>query len=147
MRKVYRSAIVPHSAAEMFRLVDDVESYPEFLPWCQQSEVRTRADDVTEASLALQKGSVSKVFTTRNLRKPYDSIGLELLDGPFRQLSGEWRFSSLGATGCKVTLELEFEFDSKMADLMFGSFFEATCNSLVDAFTERAAAVYGAGTT
>lgn len=143
MRNVSRSALVPYRARDMFALVDDVASYPEFLPWCDAADELERSDDVVEARLALRKGAVSKSFTTRNTRREHDSIDLALVDGPFRHLCGGWRFKDLGDDGCKVSLELEFEFSSPVVDKMFGNFFEQTCNALVDAFAKRAAAVYG----
>ncbi|MGI9262855.1 MAG: type II toxin-antitoxin system RatA family toxin [Woeseiaceae bacterium] len=143
MRHVKRSALVPYSATELFDLVDDVDAYADFLPWCSRSEVLTRNDDVVEATVELQKGSVSKEFTTRNARVPGESIGLELLGGPFRHLQGGWNFQSLGDDGCKVSLEIDFEFESKMVDMVFGAFFQDTCNSLVDAFVQRAGEIYG----
>lgn len=127
----------------MFRLVDDVDSYADFLPWCGRSEILSRNGDTVEAVLELHKGAVSKTFSTRNTLTQNAAIKLELLGGPFRHLEGGWNFQSLGDDGSKVTLELEFEFESRMADMMFGAFFEETCNSLVDAFTGRAAVVYG----
>jgi ribosome-associated toxin RatA of RatAB toxin-antitoxin module len=134
---------VPYRAEEMFQLVDDVESYSTFLPWCSRSEELSRNGDVVEALLELHKGALSKAFTTRNTIKVNEAIGLELLGGPFRHLSGGWQFQSLGEDGCKVSLELDFEFESKMIDLVFGAFFEETCSSLVQAFTDRAAVVFG----
>lgn len=127
----------------MFVLVDDVEAYPEFLPWCNQAEVHNRTDESVEATLELHKGAVSNKFTTRNSRKEFAAIGLELIGGPFRHLDGGWQFKELGDDGCKVSLELEFEFESRLVDLMFGSFFEDICNSLVDAFTKRAETIFG----
>jgi ribosome-associated toxin RatA of RatAB toxin-antitoxin module len=127
----------------MFVLVDDVEAYPEFLPWCNQAEVHNRTDESVEATLELHKGAVSNKFTTRNSRTEFNAIGLELIGGPFRHLDGGWQFKALGDDGCKVSLELEFEFESRLVDLMFGSFFEDICNSLVDAFTKRAETVFG----
>jgi ribosome-associated toxin RatA of RatAB toxin-antitoxin module len=143
MRRVTRSALVPYRADEMFRLVDDIEAYPGFLPWCHRSEELSRSDDTVEATLELQKGAVSKTFTTRNTLQPGKGIDISLLGGPFRHLQGGWRFDQLGEEGCKVSLDLEFEFESRMVDMLFGAFFEETCNSLVDAFTARAAEVYG----
>lgn len=134
---------MPYRAAEMFRLVDDVDSYSTFLPWCNHSEVLSRSDDTVDATLELHKGAVSKTFTTRNTLRIDEAIDLELLGGPFRHLAGGWTFQSLGDEGSKVSLELEFEFESRIVDMMFGAFFEETCNSLVDAFTRRAADVYG----
>ncbi len=143
MRKVSRSALVPHSASEMFSLVDDIEAYPSFLPWCKSAVVHTRDADSVEASLELQRGGVSKSFTTRNSLRENQSIGLALLGGPFRHLSGGWEFRQLDDSGCKVSLDLEFEFENPVTDMVFGAFFEKICNSLVDAFTRRADEVYG----
>jgi ribosome-associated toxin RatA of RatAB toxin-antitoxin module len=128
----------------MYQLVSDVDAYSEFLPWCNRSEVLSRDGDTVEASLELHKGSISKTFTTRNRQRQDEAIDIELVGGPFRHLAGGWRFEPLGDDGCKVSLELEFEFESRVVDLLFGSFFEDTCNSLVDAFTGRAADIYGA---
>ena len=127
----------------MFVLVDDVAAYPEFLPWCNQAEVHNRTDESVEATLELQKGAVSNKFTTRNTRTEFEAIGIALVGGPFRHLAGGWQFTKLSEDGCKVSLELEFEFESRLVDMMFGSFFEDICNSLVDAFTKRAATVFG----
>lgn len=128
----------------MFVLVDDVESYPEFLPWCNDAEVHNRTADTVEATLELHKGSVSNHFTTLNTRHEFNKIDLTLIGGPFRTLAGGWRFTELGQEGCKVALELDFEFENILVDVMFGAFFEETCNSLVDAFTKRARDVFGA---
>lgn len=144
MRKVSRSALVPYTAREMFGLVDDVESYPQFLPWCNDAEVHNRTENTVEATLELHKGSVSNHFTTLNTRHEFDKIDLALIGGPFRHLSGGWRFTELGDGGCKVALELDFEFESMFIDMIFGAFFEETCSSLVDSFTKRAQDVFGA---
>ena len=125
-------------------LVDDVETYPEFLPWCNDTEVHERTDNVVDATLELHKGSLSNHFTTRNTRHEFESIEIALIGGPFRQLQGGWRFTEIGEEGCKVTLELEFAFENMFIDMMFGALFEDTCNSLVDALTKRAQVVYGA---
>ena len=127
----------------MYALVRDVNSYAEFLPGCRRARVLSEDGPVVEASLDLEKGSVSKSFTTRNTHRENERIDIELVGGPFRDLSGGWQFDALGDEGCRVSLALDFEFESKMVDLVFGRFFEDTCNSLVDAFTERAAKVYG----
>lgn len=143
MRNVSRSAMVPYSAEDMYALVEDIDSYPEFLPWCNDVEVHFREDNVVEATLELHRGRLSKRFRTRNTLHPNAAMDLELVGGPFRHLKGGWQFQALGDAGSKVSLHLEFEFDSRMLDLMIGRFFEDTCNSLVDAFTQRANEVYG----
>ncbi len=143
MRKVSRSAIVPFSASEMFVLVDDIETYPEFLPWCKSAVVHKRDAAIVEATLELRRGGIRKSFTTRNSLRQNEAIGLSLIGGPFKHLAGGWTFQQLGDSGCKVSLELDFEFKNPVTDTLFGAFFEASCNSLVDAFTQRAAKVYG----
>ena len=145
MRKVSRSALVQHSAGDMFALVDDIEAYPQFLPWCKSTTVHFREGDIVEATLELQRAELSKQFRTRNQATNNDSIEMSLVDGPFRQLAGRWRFTQLGDAGSKVELDLEFEFASSVIDALFGRFFEDICSSLVDAFTRRADELYGTG--
>jgi ribosome-associated toxin RatA of RatAB toxin-antitoxin module len=145
VRRVNRSALVPYSAPDMFKLVADVESYPQFLPWCSDVEVHSRQGNVVEVTLELHRGRISKRFRTRNQMTPDEAMDLSLVGGPFRYLSGGWRFRQLGEGGSKVTLELEFEFDSPILDIMIGAYFEDICNRLVDAFTQRAAQIYGPG--
>ena len=144
MRHVNRSALVPYRARDMFLLVDDVAAYPEFLPWCNDTEIHERNGDVVDATLELHKGHLSHHFRTRNERNEFDSIDISLVGGPFRCLEGGWRFDDYEDQGCKVSLQLKFEFESMITDVMFGSFFEETCNSLVDAFVRRAESVFGA---
>ena len=143
MRKVKRNALVPYTSREMFVIVDDVAAYPEFLNWCKSAYIHERTDDVVQATLELQKGSMSNKFTTRNVRNEFESIAISLVGGPFRHLQGGWTFVDLGDDGCKVALNLDFEFESMLVDMMFGTFFEDTCNSLVDGFTRRAIQVFG----
>jgi len=142
MRKVRRSAIVPHSAEQMFALVDNIESYPEFLPWCNDATEHSRSEEVVEATIELHKGAISKRFTTCNTLHRPEAIDLSLVGGPFRHLEGGWQFQELSDTGCKVSLNLDFEFDNRLVDMMLGPFFEEICNSLVDAFMQRAKEVY-----
>jgi ribosome-associated toxin RatA of RatAB toxin-antitoxin module len=144
MRHVKRSALVPYTSREMFVIVDDVEAYPDFLAWCKSSSVHERTADTVQATLELQKGSMSNKFTTRNDRSEFDSIDISLIGGPFRHLQGGWAFTDLGDDGSKVALNLDFEFESMLVDMMFGAFFEETCNSLVDGFTQRAIQIFGA---
>ncbi len=143
MRKVNRSALVPYTPEKMFALVADIEAYPSFLPWCRSARVDTRSGDFVEATLEFGRGGISKSFRTRNTLREPDLITLELVAGPFRHLAGAWSFRELGAGGSKVALDLDFEFESRMTDIVLGSFFEEICNSLVDAFTRRAFDVYG----
>lgn len=143
MRRVNRSAIVPYSAEQMFALVADVESYPDFLPWCTGAQIHSIDGDVIEASVELSKSGLSKSFTTRNVLLQPESISMTLVGGPFRHLDGGWKFLALGEDGCKVSMDLEFEFESRVTDMLFGQVFEEICNALIDAFTKRAEETYG----
>ncbi len=142
MRRVSRSALVSYSAPQMYELVKDVEAYPAFLPWCNDAEVHLREPHVIEASLELHHRGISKRFRTRNALTENEALGIELVGGPFRALSGGWLFQPLGDAGSKVSLELAFEFESRATDIIFGRFFEKICNKLVDSFTQRAAQIY-----
>ena len=127
----------------MYTLVNDVARYPEFLPWCRGSEVlETSAADM-RARLDLARGSFHRSFTTHNFLTPGAGITMTLEDGPFKHLEGRWRFTDLGPEGSKVELDMEFQFDNMLLDLVAGPVFEDICNSLVDAFIRRATALHG----
>lgn len=143
MHRVNRSALVPFSADQMFRLVEDVEGYPEFLPWCADATLHSREGDVVIGSVLMSKGALKKRFKTRNEMTPGERITLELIDGPFSSLEGEWLFEAIEDAGSKVSLNIEFDFDSPITDRLLGRFFEDICNSMVRAFTERAIVIYG----
>ena len=143
MRSVSRSSLVPYTAEQMYALVDDIEAYPDFLPWCSGAEVLERDAEQVVASVEMKRAGFRKSFTTRNTLTPGESIELALVGGPFQQLAGRWQFDSLAdGAGCKVSLSLEFEFENRALDALLGVFFEDTCNSMVDAFTGRAAEIY-----
>ena len=143
MTSIHKSALVPYSPAEMFALVDDVERYPEFLPWCRAARVLARGDDQVRARLSLSKSGVEKSFTTCNRNQKNKMIEIRLEEGPFRHLQGYWRFDALGGEGCKVSLDMEFEFSSRVLGLVIGPVFNQVANSLVDSFQKRAVDVYG----
>lgn len=143
MRKVSRSALVPYSANQMYALVEDFLAYPDFLPWCTGATLHFRDSDTIEASLELQRSGIKKSFRTRNTLQPGSAMGIALVGGPFRHLEGGWRFDQLGEEGSKVSLEMNFEFENRVTDTLFGRYFESTCNSLIDSFTERAHKIYG----
>lgn len=138
MREIHRSALVPYLAEDMFDLVNDVESYPSFLPWCRDSSVREAGEYEREASLEFSRAGLHRRFTTRNrLERPH-SIEMHLISGPFRVLEGRWSFHNLGHEGSKVALDLRFEFASRLLEAVFAPVFAEVMNSLVDAFVERA---------
>ena len=139
--------MVPYSAQQMYVLVEDVESYPEFLPWCGDAVLHWREGDVLEGSVEMHLAGLRRSFRTRNRMREYEAIEMELVDGPFSHLSGGWQFKALDTLGCKVSLEVEFEVKSRTTNRLLGRYFEDICNSLVDAFVRRAGDIYGAGAT
>lgn len=140
---ISKSALVPYSASDMYALVDDIESYPRFLPWCTAARVLSRDEDEVRAVLELSRGGMHKTFTTCNRLQRHKMIELRLLEGPFRHLEGFWRFSALSGDSCKVSLDMDFEFSNKLTGLVFGPVFNQIANALVDAFCKRATEVYG----
>jgi ribosome-associated toxin RatA of RatAB toxin-antitoxin module len=127
----------------MFALVNDIESYPRFLPWCRRATVHARNDEEVRATVELAKGAVHKSFTTLNRMHRPKIIEMRLVEGPFRHLQGFWRFDHLGEHACKVTVDMDFEFASRFVGMAFGPIFTQVTNNLVDAFVKRAREVYG----
>jgi ribosome-associated toxin RatA of RatAB toxin-antitoxin module len=127
----------------MFALVDDVPSYPGFLPWCRKAEILERSEHEVLARLDVHKGPLHARFTTRNRMQRPDRIVLELVEGPFHRLEGEWRFSAIGDKGSRVELAVGFAFANPLNAWILEPVFEHTCSSLVDAFVARARALYG----
>lgn len=143
MTIVQKSALVKFSAQQMFDLVNDIEAYPEFLPWCSGSRIIKREDDFVEAELLISKGGFKKSFSTRNKIDNGRSMTISLLNGPFSSLEGRWEFIPLREDASKISLDLEFELSGKLASLAFGAVFNQICNTMVSSFTARAKAVYG----
>ncbi|MET4696077.1 type II toxin-antitoxin system RatA family toxin [Endozoicomonas lisbonensis] len=144
MSKVSRSALIMHSAEQMYDLVADVESYSEFLPWCQNAKILSSEGNVIDASLSLAKGGFGYEFATRNRMNRNESIEMQLLRGPFSHLQGVWTFKALGDDGCKVSLDLEFELSNPVLQATVGGVFGQAMNKMVEAFCLRADQLYGA---
>ena len=144
MPQISRSALVPFSVEQMYTLVNDVDAYPQFLPGCTGSRILENSDTSMTAAVDVSKAGISKTFTTRNTLTDNQSIHMQLVDGPFRQLTGGWRFVSLGDDACKVELSLEFEFTNMLVEMAFGRVFKELASSMVQAFTQRAKEVYSA---
>jgi len=142
MAEVEKSVLVPYSAQEMFALVDAVEQYPQFLPWCGGTQLLLRDSTVTRATIRIKYRGISQSFSTENTKQPPHQIDLRLIDGPFKSLDGSWRFTELGG-GCKIELRLHYQFASRMLEKLIGPVFDYIANSLVDAFVKRARALYG----
>jgi ribosome-associated toxin RatA of RatAB toxin-antitoxin module len=143
MAEVVRSVLVGYSPEQMFALVDDVEHYPEFLPWCGGASVSYRDSRVTRAAILISYHGVRQTFTTENTKQAPLEMQIRLIEGPFRRLDGTWRFTGLGGRGCKVELRMSYEFSSRMLERLVGPVFERIANTLVDAFARRAERVYG----
>jgi ribosome-associated toxin RatA of RatAB toxin-antitoxin module len=143
MTRIVRSALLPYPAAHVFELVNDVERYPEFIPWCTGAEVMTTDVSTVVAALTVQQGRIRERFVTRNSLRFPERIELTLVEGPFRRFAGLWSFTRLGDAGCKVELDLDFEMSFGLVQKAFGGFFGRAAGSLVDAFCERARALYG----
>lgn len=144
MAEVSRSALLMYSADEMYQLVNDVNGYPEFLPGCVDAKILTHVDDVMSASVIVSKAGIKQKFTTENTLLEGRSIAMNLVDGPFKHLSGGWHFLPLGEQACKVSLDLKFEFSNKVVEIAFGRIFNELVGSMVKSFSERAKVIYGA---
>jgi ribosome-associated toxin RatA of RatAB toxin-antitoxin module len=143
MSTVGRSAIVNHSAQQMFSLVSDIESYPRFLPWCDGATVTERRPGRTVATLRINLRGLKEEFTTENLDGGIERIDMKLVSGPFRSLEGGWRFTPLSGNACKIALDLRYEFSSRLLEKVLGAVFDEIANSLVDAFARQADLRYG----
>ncbi len=143
MPTMNKVAVVPYTQEQMYALVDDVEGYSQFVPLCTRSEVLDRSEDELHGKLTFAKGGMEKSFSTINRLQPHKMIELRLLDGPFKQLEGFWRFEEMDDAGCRVMLDLEYEFSSKLIAIMFGPIFQQISTTLVDVFVDRANAIHG----
>ena len=140
---IQRSALLPYPAQALFDLVNDVASYPDFLPWCAASEVLEVSETHMCASLSIAKGGLRQRFVTRNTLIPGEMIRLSLQEGPFSQLSGHWEFKALGDKACKISLDLTFDYAGPLVRATLGPLFNQATNTLVDAFCQRAKQLYG----
>lgn len=143
MALVEKSVLIEHTVEQMFRLVDEVENYPMFLPWCSKTELKFRDSAKTVATLHINYHSVRSHFTTENDKHEFTAMHIRLVDGPFRQLEGHWRFKPLGDTACKIEFALSYEFSSKVFEKAIGPVFAHIANTFVDAFVRRAGQTYG----
>jgi ribosome-associated toxin RatA of RatAB toxin-antitoxin module len=142
MQVVERSAIVTFTPAQMFALVNDVARYPEFLPWCVGARVEEISETERLAAVKVARGVLRTEFTTRNTLHRDAQILMELVDGPFRDLTGQWRFEAIGERGSRVYFRLAFEFKNRLTAAAFNTIFETLCGSIVDAFVLRARKIY-----
>jgi len=142
LQVIERSAIVTHTAGQMFSLVNDVGRYPEFLPWCTGARVHDESETQRLASITVAWGILKTAFTTRNTLQHDTKILMALVDGPFRELTGEWRFDAIGGRGSRVSFRVEFEFKNRLTAVALSAAFESLCSTIVDAFVTRADKTY-----
>lgn len=145
MKTVNKSVLIWYSAAEMFALVTDVASYPQFLPWCDQSAVLAQEANSMTAKVGLSIAGLKQSFTTQNTHVQDRKVNLKLVDGPFSKLDGTWQFTPVGNNGeraCKVEFSLNYDFDSAALAALVGPVFDKIAGSLVDAFVKRACSIY-----
>ena len=142
MAQVEKTVLVGFSAFQMFTLVDQVENYPEFLPWCGGTEVKWRDDLSTVATVNIDYLGIKQRFTTENSKQVPHLIQMKLQEGPFSHLEGSWRFLELGDDACKIEFNLQYEFSSKILEKVVGPVFSHIANSFVEAFVRRADKVY-----
>lgn len=142
MPQINRSALVLFSVEQMYQLINDIDSYPDFLPGCIGSQVINPANNEMTAVVDVATAGICKTFITRNTLLDNQSINMQLVDGPFHKLIGGWQFTPLSAKACKVELHLDFEFANTLIELAFSRVFKELVGSMVQAFTQRAKQVY-----
>jgi ribosome-associated toxin RatA of RatAB toxin-antitoxin module len=141
MREMTRSALVARPPELVYQLVEDVERYPEFVPGCTEAKVLERTANEMVARLAVRRGPLRTEFTTRNRLDPGRSMHMDLVEGPFRMLEGNWSFTPVASNGCRIELSLRFQFSNLLKSALFEPLFEETAASLVRAFVSRAQSV------
>jgi ribosome-associated toxin RatA of RatAB toxin-antitoxin module len=143
MALVQKSVLVGYSAQRMYALVDEVERYPEFLPWCGGTELEHRDGEVTRASIQIDYRGIRQTFRTENRTQAPELIQIRLVSGPFHTLDGTWRFTALAPEACRIDFQLHYEFASRLLERLVGPVFHYIANSFVDAFLKRAERLYG----
>ncbi|CAC9648998.1 type II toxin-antitoxin system RatA family toxin [bacterium endosymbiont of Bathymodiolus sp. 5 South] len=143
MHQISKSAIVAYSCKQMYQLVNQINDYPQFLNWCSSTDILNQTEQEITASISINKSAFRQTFTTLNTLTPNARIDMQLKDGPFKQLNGAWIFTPLNDNACKISLELEFSFASKLVDMAIAPIFTLISNTQLDAFVERAKQIYG----
>jgi ribosome-associated toxin RatA of RatAB toxin-antitoxin module len=143
MKRLSRSAILEHDVHKLYGLVEDIEEYPRFLPWCARAEVHERGLGSTRATLTVGVRGVRQSFTTQNTNRRDEGIDMRLVHGPFRHFIASWRFKALAPGACRIEFTLEYEFSNRGLAKLLEPLFNNIADTMVDAFTRRADEVYG----
>ena len=138
MVTIKKNAIVPHSRVKLFTLVDLVEEYPNFLPWCGDAKVIARTDKITRATILINFKGVKQSFTTENTKIYPEQMLIKLIDGPFKKLEGCWQFIEIEDDACRIELELHYEFSNKILDKLISPVFNIIANTFIDNFVTKA---------
>ena len=138
MHKVRKNAIVFHSKDKMFRLVDLIENYPNFLPWCGSTKIIERNNNKTIASIEINYKGVKQTFTTENTKKINEKMIIKLINGPFKSLSGEWLFKEMAKDSCQIELKVEYEFSNVILEKLISPLFNMIANTFIDEFIKEA---------
>jgi ribosome-associated toxin RatA of RatAB toxin-antitoxin module len=142
MPEIKRSALMPYPAGVMYDIVNDVERYPEYLPWCGGVKLHESQETSMEASILMRAAGLNHWFKTRNRMVPGKSIEISLVEGPFSQLEGSWRFTPIDTDGCKIELLLQFEIHNSLAAVVIKPAFSRIANTMVESFCTRASQLY-----
>ncbi|MFJ9449389.1 MULTISPECIES: type II toxin-antitoxin system RatA family toxin [unclassified Herbaspirillum] len=143
MAVVHKTVLINYSAEQMFKLVDRVEDYPEFLPWCGGVDVEERQGDKLKAKLKINYHGLKQSFTTENTNTPPSSMTMHLVEGPFKHFEARWNFKALREDACKIEFDMQYEFSSRILESVIGPVFSMIANSFVDSFCKRAEQIYG----
>ena len=138
MHNIHKSAIVLHSSKKMFQLVDSVENYPRFLPWCGSTQILERDNSKTIASIEINYKGIRQTFTTENTKKQNKEMMIKLIDGPFQSLSGQWIFKNLDNNSCQIELKLEYQFSNIILEKLISPVFNMIANTFIDEFIKEA---------
>lgn len=143
MAVVHKTVLINYSAEQMFRLVDRVEDYPEFLPWCGGVDIEARHDNRLKAKLKINYHGLKQSFTTENTNVAPSTMTMRLVEGPFKHFEARWNFKALRDDACKIEFDMQYEFSSRILESVIGPVFGMIANSFVDSFCKRAEQVYG----
>ena len=143
MTEISKTTLVPYTSDEMYVLVNDIESYPSFLPWCTEAKILSQQEESLTATLSMALGKIKQSFTTENTMQDGSRIDIQLIEGPFKHLSGYWRFIQEDDQSCHIHLHMHFEFKNKIIKHMLGKAFYKVMDTLVDSFVQRAQQIYG----
>ena len=138
MITIKKNALVFHSREKMFTLVDKVEDYPNFLPWCSNTKVIKRTEKITKATISINYHKVKQSFTTENVKVFPVKMNIKLIDGPFKILKGEWSFIKIEKDACKIEFELQYEFSNYFLDKLISPVFNIIANTFIDNFIAKA---------